>query len=163
MNDMNPKANQQPAFAKFLGIEITHLSADKVTAELAMRADLNNRFDIMHGGERQPERRPDDDNAGEQDQFLRADPGWRHGLCRVHAAASRTHHDGLADPHHARRRPALRAGDADADGAGAEEKISDQLSAARFAGAPRLASTTPAAQTTMPAIDRASSFSPNRR
>jgi uncharacterized protein (TIGR00369 family) len=50
MNDMNPKANQQPAFAKFLGIEITHLSADKVTAELAMRADLNNRFDIMHGG-----------------------------------------------------------------------------------------------------------------
>ena len=50
MNDMNPKANQQPAFAKFLGIKITHLSADKVTAELAMRADLNNRFDIMHGG-----------------------------------------------------------------------------------------------------------------
>ena len=50
MTDMNPMAHQQPAFAKFLGIKITHLSADKVTAELAMRPDLNNRFDIMHGG-----------------------------------------------------------------------------------------------------------------
>ena len=50
MTDMNPMAHQQPAFANFLGIKITHLSADKVTAELAMRPDLNNRFDIMHGG-----------------------------------------------------------------------------------------------------------------
>ena len=50
MTDMNPMAHQQPAFAKCLGIKITHLSADKVTAELAMRPDLNNRFDIMHGG-----------------------------------------------------------------------------------------------------------------
>jgi len=50
MNDINEIANRQPAFAKFLGIKITHVSAERVTAELPMRQDLNNRFDIMHGG-----------------------------------------------------------------------------------------------------------------
>lgn len=50
MNDMNEMAKVQPPFAEFLGIKITHLAPDRVTAELPMRADLNNRFDIMHGG-----------------------------------------------------------------------------------------------------------------
>lgn len=50
MSDMNEIANRQPAFAKFLGMKITHVSAERVTAELPMRAELNNRFDIMHGG-----------------------------------------------------------------------------------------------------------------
>jgi 1,4-dihydroxy-2-naphthoyl-CoA hydrolase len=50
MSEMNDIANRQPAFAKFLGMKITHVSAERVTAELPMRADLNNRFDIMHGG-----------------------------------------------------------------------------------------------------------------
>ena len=50
MNDINEIANKQPAFAKFLGMKITHVSAERVTAELPMRDDLNNRFDIMHGG-----------------------------------------------------------------------------------------------------------------
>ena len=50
MSDINEIANRQPAFAKFLGMKITHVSAERVTAELAMREELNNRFDIMHGG-----------------------------------------------------------------------------------------------------------------
>jgi 1,4-dihydroxy-2-naphthoyl-CoA hydrolase len=50
MSDLNGLAHQQPAFAKFLGLKITHVSADRVTAELPMREDLNNRFNIMHGG-----------------------------------------------------------------------------------------------------------------
>ena len=43
-------AEQQPAYAAFLGIKITSLSADRVTAELVVRPELNNRFGIMHGG-----------------------------------------------------------------------------------------------------------------
>ncbi len=49
-NDMNELANQQPPFATFLGIKMTHVSPGCVTAELVMREDLNNRFNIMHGG-----------------------------------------------------------------------------------------------------------------
>jgi len=47
---MNEIANKQPPFAKFLGMKITHVSPERVTAELPMRDELNNRFDIMHGG-----------------------------------------------------------------------------------------------------------------
>jgi uncharacterized protein (TIGR00369 family) len=47
---MNERAFQQPPFAKFLGLKITHTSRERVTAELAMREDLNNRHGIMHGG-----------------------------------------------------------------------------------------------------------------
>src|ERR1700682_5374059 len=50
MNDINEIANRQPPFANFLGMKITHVSPERVTAELPMRDDLNNRFDIMHGG-----------------------------------------------------------------------------------------------------------------
>ena len=47
---MNPQAASQPPFAAFLGIKITHVSPDKVTAELAVRNDLDNRNGTMHGG-----------------------------------------------------------------------------------------------------------------
>ncbi len=47
---MNDAANSQPPFAKFMGIKITHLSPERVAAELTMREDLNNRHGIMHGG-----------------------------------------------------------------------------------------------------------------
>ena len=47
---MNPSAESQPPFAAFLGIKITHVSPDKVTAELAVREDLDNRNGTMHGG-----------------------------------------------------------------------------------------------------------------
>ena len=50
MSDMNDIAHRQPPFANFLGMKITHVSPERVTAELPMRAELNNRFDIMHGG-----------------------------------------------------------------------------------------------------------------
>jgi 1,4-dihydroxy-2-naphthoyl-CoA hydrolase len=47
---MNPLAATQPPFAAFLGIKITHVSPDKVTAELPVRGDLDNRNGTMHGG-----------------------------------------------------------------------------------------------------------------
>src|SRR4029077_15465941 len=47
---MNEAANKQPPFAEFLGLKITHVSPERVTAELVVRQDLNNRFNIMHGG-----------------------------------------------------------------------------------------------------------------
>ena len=50
MSDVNQAAFSQPAFAEFLGIKITHISPERVTAELPVREDLNNRFNIMHGG-----------------------------------------------------------------------------------------------------------------
>lgn len=50
MSDVNPMAHQQPPFAEFLGLKVTLLSRDKVTAELTVRPELNNRFNIMHGG-----------------------------------------------------------------------------------------------------------------
>jgi uncharacterized protein (TIGR00369 family) len=50
MSDVNEPAKSQPAYANFLGIKITHLSRDRVTAELPVREELNNRHGIMHGG-----------------------------------------------------------------------------------------------------------------
>lgn len=47
---MRADAETQPPFALFLGLKITHLSADKVMAELPVRAELFNRFGLMHGG-----------------------------------------------------------------------------------------------------------------
>jgi uncharacterized protein (TIGR00369 family) len=47
---MNDNARKQPPFADFLGLKVTHLSPDKVTAELPVREELNNRFGVMHGG-----------------------------------------------------------------------------------------------------------------
>ena len=48
--EMNVMANSQPPFAQFLGMKITHVSPERVTAELVAREELNNRFGIMHGG-----------------------------------------------------------------------------------------------------------------
>jgi 1,4-dihydroxy-2-naphthoyl-CoA hydrolase len=50
MTDVNPHAYNEPRFAKFLGVKITEITLDRVTAELVMREDLYNRFGIMHGG-----------------------------------------------------------------------------------------------------------------
>ncbi|HEY5166506.1 MAG TPA: PaaI family thioesterase [Pseudolabrys sp.] len=47
---MNEAALTQPPFADFLGMKVTHVSPERVCAELVMRAELNNRFGIMHGG-----------------------------------------------------------------------------------------------------------------
>ena len=50
MSEINEAANIQPAFADFLGLKVTHISRERVTAELAVREELNNRHGIMHGG-----------------------------------------------------------------------------------------------------------------
>ena len=52
MNDgaINELAQQQPPFAQFLGMKITHVSPERVTAELVAREELNNRFGLLHGG-----------------------------------------------------------------------------------------------------------------
>jgi 1,4-dihydroxy-2-naphthoyl-CoA hydrolase len=47
---MIPEAENQPPFAEFMGIKHTLISPDKVTAELVVRDDLNNRNGTMHGG-----------------------------------------------------------------------------------------------------------------
>jgi uncharacterized protein (TIGR00369 family) len=47
---MNFDPNQQPPFANFLGIKITSVTPERVTAELPVRDDFNNRLGIMHGG-----------------------------------------------------------------------------------------------------------------
>jgi 1,4-dihydroxy-2-naphthoyl-CoA hydrolase len=47
---MNRDAELQPPFAGFMGMKITHISPDKVEAELVVRAELNNRFGVLHGG-----------------------------------------------------------------------------------------------------------------
>ncbi|MGI8525247.1 MAG: PaaI family thioesterase [Pseudolabrys sp.] len=47
---MTDLAKQQPPFADFLGLKVTHISPECVTGELPAREELNNRFGIMHGG-----------------------------------------------------------------------------------------------------------------
>jgi 1,4-dihydroxy-2-naphthoyl-CoA hydrolase len=47
---MNPDAETQPPFADFVGMKVTHVSADKVEAELVVRDELSNRFGALHGG-----------------------------------------------------------------------------------------------------------------
>lgn len=47
---MNPNAAIQPPFVDLLGIKITHLSVDKVVAELPVRDELANRNGTLHGG-----------------------------------------------------------------------------------------------------------------
>ncbi len=47
---MNPDAHHQPPFAAHMGMTITHVSKDKVTAEMAVSEQLNNRNGTLHGG-----------------------------------------------------------------------------------------------------------------
>jgi uncharacterized protein (TIGR00369 family) len=51
MNDRSDRdPDLQPPFAKLMGMNITHLSRDKVVAELFVRDDLENRMGVLHGG-----------------------------------------------------------------------------------------------------------------
>ena len=47
---MNPNAELQPPFAELMGMKITHVSRDKVVAELFVRDVLENRMGVLHGG-----------------------------------------------------------------------------------------------------------------
>jgi uncharacterized protein (TIGR00369 family) len=44
------KLEEQPPFASLVGIRITHLSPERVTAELPVREELTNGYGILHGG-----------------------------------------------------------------------------------------------------------------
>lgn len=43
-------ADLQPPFADLMGMKITHLSREKVLAELFVRDELENRMGVLHGG-----------------------------------------------------------------------------------------------------------------
>jgi 1,4-dihydroxy-2-naphthoyl-CoA hydrolase len=47
---MDRNAQFQPPFAELMGMKITHLSRDKVVAELFVRDELENRMGVLHGG-----------------------------------------------------------------------------------------------------------------
>jgi len=47
---LNPDAETQPPFAELIGMKVTHLSTERITAELFVRDELNNRFGLLHGG-----------------------------------------------------------------------------------------------------------------
>jgi 1,4-dihydroxy-2-naphthoyl-CoA hydrolase len=49
-SNMNRDAELQPPFADFMGMKITEISTDRVTAELLVRDQVENRFGAMHGG-----------------------------------------------------------------------------------------------------------------
>jgi uncharacterized protein (TIGR00369 family) len=44
------KPDEQPPFAGLMGMKITHVSPDRVTAELPVTAQLTNRNNVLHGG-----------------------------------------------------------------------------------------------------------------
>jgi uncharacterized protein (TIGR00369 family) len=44
------KPDQQPQFAGFMGMKITHVSPERVTAEMPVTAELTNRNHVLHGG-----------------------------------------------------------------------------------------------------------------
>jgi uncharacterized protein (TIGR00369 family) len=48
--DVGIRAVAQPPFADLMGVKVTHVSRDRVTAELLVREELGNRFGILHGG-----------------------------------------------------------------------------------------------------------------
>ena len=47
---MRADAELQPPFADLLGLTITHVSPERVAAELPVRAELGNRNGVLHGG-----------------------------------------------------------------------------------------------------------------
>jgi 1,4-dihydroxy-2-naphthoyl-CoA hydrolase len=53
MND-NPatrwSADEQPPFANFMGMKVTHVSPERVTAEMVVTEQLSNRNGVLHGG-----------------------------------------------------------------------------------------------------------------
>jgi 1,4-dihydroxy-2-naphthoyl-CoA hydrolase len=48
--DVDQDTDAQPPFAELMGMKITHVSRDKVLAELFVRDELENRMGVLHGG-----------------------------------------------------------------------------------------------------------------
>jgi len=119
MNDgrMNALAQQQPPSA-VLGMKITLVSPERVTAELARAprpqqplrhhacgaimalADISRR----HRHTANLKDGQSTTTIESKTNFFASTPDRRHRLCGMHGPASRPHHHGLADPDHPRRR-----------------------------------------------------------
>ena len=135
---INPEAQIQPPFAALIGMKVTHVSPDKVIAELPVREELNNRFGALHGGAVMALA----DNLGgtatianlpkggrtatieSKTNFFASVPGRRRRPRRMHATSSRPQHHGVADAYYARRRQTMRSRDSDADRHSAGAKLS---------------------------------------
>jgi 1,4-dihydroxy-2-naphthoyl-CoA hydrolase len=53
MNDKTSgpwRADQQPPFASFMGMKVTHVSPERVTADMVVTEQLSNRNGVLHGG-----------------------------------------------------------------------------------------------------------------
>ena len=48
--NFNMRADEQPPFAGFMGMKITHVSPERVTAEMTVTEQLSNRNGVLHGG-----------------------------------------------------------------------------------------------------------------
>jgi 1,4-dihydroxy-2-naphthoyl-CoA hydrolase len=48
--NFNMRADEQPPFADFVGMKITHVSPERVTAEMIVTEQLSNRNGVLHGG-----------------------------------------------------------------------------------------------------------------
>jgi 1,4-dihydroxy-2-naphthoyl-CoA hydrolase len=48
--DVNPRAHHHPPVARTLGLTFTHVSRDRIAAELPARTELANRKNILSGG-----------------------------------------------------------------------------------------------------------------
>ena len=44
------RADEQPPFAGFMGMKVTHVSPERVTAEMVVTEQLSNRNGVLHGG-----------------------------------------------------------------------------------------------------------------
>jgi uncharacterized protein (TIGR00369 family) len=44
------RADQQPPFADFMGMKVTHISPERVAAEMPVTERLSNRNGVLHGG-----------------------------------------------------------------------------------------------------------------
>jgi uncharacterized protein (TIGR00369 family) len=47
---MRDDALDQPPYSQFLGMKITHVSEDRLTAEMIVTKELSNRNGVLHGG-----------------------------------------------------------------------------------------------------------------
>ena len=48
--DERDLADAQPPFGRWLGMKLTHVSPDRVVAEVVVREELTNRNGVLHGG-----------------------------------------------------------------------------------------------------------------
>ena len=165
-------ATSQPPFAAIPRLKITHVSPERVTAELPVREDLNNRFGIMHGGAIMALA----DNLGGTATTANLKDGQ--STTTIESKTNFFAAIPIGDIAYAECTPLHRGrttmvwqtritrGDGKLCALVTQTQLvldRKRLAFKRCSAwpPPRLASTTPPAQTTMPAIDSASSFSPN--